>query len=101
MNESKIFIPESSSEGADLFDGFILSLYHYEDNFKFEKIDKDVLLNIYTRLLHYADVMKYENKPGEDLWKYTEARGLAEKLGECINEEEFRYMADECALWLS
>lgn len=97
----KIIIPESSQEGSDLYDGFILNMYEYEGGINFQKIDKDTLSNIYARLLHYADVMKYENQPGEDPWKYTEAQDLPKKLGGYISEDEFRDMAEKCEFWLA
>ena len=98
MNE-KIIIPETSHEGSDLYDGFILNLYK-GDHFDMSVFDRTTIENIYTRLLHYADVMKYENKPGEDPWKYTEAQDLPKKLGGHITENQFRLMAEECEQYL-
>jgi hypothetical protein len=98
MNE-KIIIPESAHEGTDLYDGFILNVFE-GDEVDFSVFDRGTVENIYTRLLHYADVMKYENKPGDDPWKYTEAQELPKKLGVHITENQFRLMTEECEVWL-
>ncbi len=98
MNE-KIIIPESAHENADLYDGLILNLYEGDD-FDMSVFDRGTIENIHARLLHYADIMKYENKPSEDPRKYTEAQALPEKIGGYITENQFRLMAEECELQL-
>jgi hypothetical protein len=97
MNE-KILIPESVHEGVDLYDGFILSMA--EGEFDFALFDADTIKKVYERLVHYADVMKYENRPNQDPEKYNEARGLSEKLGGYVSGERFRMMEEECEVWL-
>lgn len=99
MNE-KIIIPESVHEGVDLYDGFILNMFE-GDEVDLSVFGRSTIENIYTRLLHYADVMKYKDSPGEDPWKYTEAQDLPKKLGRYITENQFRLMAEECEVWLS
>jgi hypothetical protein len=99
MNE-KIIIPESAHEGTDLYDGFILNVFEGDD-VDMSIFDRGTIENIYTRLLHYADIMKYENKPGADPFKHTEAQELPKKLGRYITEEAFRLLAEECEVWLS
>jgi len=98
MNE-RIIQQEPVHEGADLYDGFILNIFEGDD-FDLSTLDRDTVENIYTRLLHYADVMKYEDTPGEDPFKYTEAQELPGKLRRHITENQFRLMAEECIMLL-
>ena len=90
----KIIIPESVSDHADLYDGYIIAIC--EGDVNLSDLNKNEIEAVYARLLHYADIMKYEDNPIGDLDKHNQAQKLADKLNIYINEDQFRKAASIC-----
>ncbi len=94
----KILTPESLQEGTDLYDGFILSAL--EGDLDFGILDPETLFKIHERLMHYVEIRKSVDKPGEEPFAYLEAKGLTDKLGIDIDDESLAMIIGDCEAYM-